>query len=90
MGNPILLIVVAAVMFAVIGGITLVPHLYNQQYQIQDGQRGTACFSTQPELHRIFKLVPYGPKAWRKASANNKELHLPQGVIVGCQNITDK
>lgn len=90
MGNPILLIVVAAVMFAVIGGITLVSHLYNlnsiKSKTVGDGQHGTARFSTKAELRRIYKLVPYEPKEWRKAVANKKELHLPQGVIVGCQN----
>ena len=90
MGNPTLLIVVAAVMFAVIGGITLASHLYNldgiKSKTVGDGQHGTARFSTKAELRRIYKLVPYDPKAWRKAAANNKELHLPQGVVVGCQN----
>ncbi len=90
MGNPTLLIVVAAVMFAVIGGITLVSYLYNlnsiKSKTVGDGQHGTARFSTKAELRKIYTLISYEPKEWRKAMANKKELHLPQGVIVGCQN----
>lgn len=90
MGNPILLIIIAAVMFTVIGSIPVVSHLYNlnsiKSKTVGDGQHGTARFSTKAELRRIYKFVPYEPKEWRKAVENKKKLHLPQGVIVGCQN----
>ena len=50
MGNTTLLIVIAAVMFAVIGGITLASHLYNlngiKSKTVGDGQHGTARFAT--------------------------------------------
>lgn len=46
MGNPTLLIVIAAIMFAVIGGINLISHLYNlngiKSKTVGDGQHGTA------------------------------------------------
>ncbi len=87
MGNPILLIIIAATMFAVIGGLTLASHLYNlngiKSKTVGDGQHGTARFSSKGGLRRIYKFVPFEPKVWR--AAKGKDLHLPQGVIVGCQ-----
>ena len=88
MGNPILLMIIAATMFAVIGGLTLASHLYNlngiKSKTVGDGQHGTARFSSKGELRRIYKFVPFEPKVWR--AAKGKDLHLPQGVIVGCRN----
>lgn len=89
MGNPTLLIIIAAVMFAVIGGVTLASHLYNldgiKSKTIGDGQHGTARFATKRELRRTYKFVPYEPKVWRKAATAGKSVDLPQGIIVGCQ-----
>ena len=60
MENPILLIIIAVTMFAVIGGLTLASHLYNlngiKSKTVGDGQHGTARFSSKGELHRIYKL----------------------------------
>lgn len=89
MGNPTLVILVAAVMFAVIGGITLVSHIYNlngiKSKTVGDGQHGTARFSTKSELRKIYKFVRYEPKEWRRAASKKEKLDLPQGIIVGCQ-----
>lgn len=86
MDNTIILILVAAGMFAIIGGITLISHIYNlneiKSKTVGDGQHGTARFSTKGELRKIYKYIPYKPKVWRKQAKKGK-LKLPQGVILG-------
>jgi len=86
MGNTIYLIIIAATMFAIIGGITVVSHIYNlngiKSKTVGDGQHGTARFANRGELKRTYKTVPYEPKVWRKQAKKGK-LKLPQGVILG-------
>ena len=86
MDSTLILILVAAGMFAIIGGITLVSHIYNlneiKSKTVGDGQHGTARFSTKGELRKIYKYIPYEPKVWRKQAKKGK-LKLPQGVILG-------
>lgn len=86
MDNTIILILVAAGMFAIIGGITLISHIYNlneiKSKTVGDGQHGTARFSTKGELRKIYKYIPYEPKVWRKQAKKGK-LKIPQGVILG-------
>ena len=90
MGNTTLLIVIAAVMFAVIGGITLASHLYNlngiKSKTVGDGQHGTARFATKSEIRRTYRQVPFTPGAWRRQAKKNQPPKLPQGIIVGCKN----
>ena len=85
MDNTIILILVATGMFAIIGGITLISHIYNlneiKSKTVGDGQHGTARFSTKGELRKIYKYIPYEPKVWRKQAKKGK-LKLPQGVIL--------
>lgn len=73
-------------MFAVIGGITLISHIYNlngiKSKTVGDGQHGTARFSNKGELRRVYKHIPFEPKSWRNV-AKKKDLGLPQGVVVG-------
>lgn len=82
------LIIVASVMFIVIGGITVVSHIYNlngiKSKTVGDGQHGTARFATKSELKRTYKSVEYEPKVWRK-KAKDGGLNLPQGVILGLE-----
>ena len=86
MENTIILILIAAGMFAIIGGITIVSHIYNlneiKSKTVGDGQHGTARFANRGELHRTYKYIPYEPKVWRK-QAKKGNLKLPQGVILG-------
>lgn len=86
MDNTVILILVATGMFAIIGGITLISHIYNlneiKSKTVGDGQHGTARFSTKRELRKIYKYIPYEPKVWRKQAKKGK-LKLPQGVILG-------
>jgi len=84
--GTIILIIVATIMSAVIGGVTLASHIYNlnsiKSKTVGDGQHGTARFSTNSELRRTYKYIPYEPKVWRKI-AKQENLNLPQGVILG-------
>lgn len=86
MDGTIILIIVATIMFAIIGGVTLASHIYNlnsiKSKTVGDGQHGTARFSTNSELRRTYKYIPYEPKVWRKI-AKQENLNLPQGVILG-------
>lgn len=86
MDSTIILILVAAGMFAIIGGITLVSHIYNlneiKSKTVGDGQHGTARFANRGELHRTYKYVPYDPHTWRKQACKGT-LKLPQGVVLG-------
>ncbi|MDE6020243.1 MAG: type IV secretory system conjugative DNA transfer family protein [Ruminococcus sp.] len=86
MDSTIILILVAAGMFAIIGGITLVSHIYNlneiKSKTVGDGQHGTARFSNRGELRRTYKYVPYDPHTWRKQAIKGT-LKLPQGVVLG-------
>lgn len=86
MDNTIILILIATGMFAIIGGITVISHIYNlneiKSKTVGDGQHGTARFANRGELRKTYKYVPYEPKVWRKQAKKGK-LKLPQGVILG-------
>lgn len=90
MPNITALIVVATVMFCVLGGVTLLAHIYNlnniKSKTVGDGQHGTARFSTKAEIRRIYKQIPFTPEEWRKKAKKNALPDLPQGIIVGCRN----
>ena len=78
-----LLITAAAIMFAVIGGLSLVAHYYTlngiKSRTVGDGQHGTARFATKKEIRQTYKYIPFCPKAWRKGQA----LPMEQGIILG-------
>lgn len=90
MPNLTALIVVATVMFCVLGGVTLLAHIYNlnniKSKTVGDGQHGTARFSTKAEIRKVYRQVPFTPEKWRRQAKQNTLPKLPQGLIVGCQN----
>lgn len=90
MPNITALIFIATVMFCVLGGITLLAHIYNlnniKSKTVGDGQHGTARFSTKAELRRIYRQVTFTPEEWRRKAQKNSLHELPQGIIVGCRN----
>ncbi len=49
-GNPLMLVIVAAVMFAILGGVTLLSHVYSlngiKSKTVGHGQHGTARWAT--------------------------------------------
>ena len=85
-----MLIAAAAVMFSVIGGLSLLAHYYTlngiKAKTVGDGQHGVARFATKKEIETTYQYIPFSVKAWRKG------LNLPvdengnatQGLVVGC------
>ena len=74
MGNPMLLIFVAAIMFCVLGGVTLLSHIYNlnniKSKTVGDGQHGTARWSRKSEIRKIYKHIPFTPEKWQIGRAH--------------------
>ena len=97
-GNPLLLVIVAGIMFAVLGGVTLLSHIYSlngiKSKTVGDGQHGTARWATKAEIKKIYKHVPFDPQRWRKQAAKGQTptgddgKSLPQGIVVGCTGNT--
>ena len=88
------MIAVAAVMFCILGGISLLSHVYSldgiKSRTVGDGQHGTARWATKAEIRRTYRHIPFTPVWWR-AQAENGETpttpqgkELPQGIVVGC------
>jgi len=80
-----ILIAVVAVMFSVIGGLSLLAHYYTlsgiKSKTVGDGQHGTARFATESEIKKIYTHVPYEPGKWRRG----QNLPALQGLVVGCK-----
>ncbi len=78
-----ILIAAAAVMFLVIGGLSLLAHYYTlngiKSRTVGDGQHGTARFSTKQKIKRIYRHIPFQPELWRRGESLPSE----QGVILG-------
>jgi len=80
-----ILIAAAAVMFFVIGGLSLLAHYYTlngiKSHTVGDGQHGTARFATKKEIQQTYRHILFRPKSWRKGQALPSE----QGVILGSE-----
>lgn len=95
MGNASGLIISAAVMFTILGLISLLAHIYNlnniKARTVGDGQHGTARFADKREIRKTYKHVLYEPQKWREQAKNGEHPTtpdgnpLPQGIIVGCK-----
>jgi len=74
MSNVVILILVGAAMFAVLGGVTLLTHIYNlnniKSKTVGDGQHGTARWATRKEIRQTYKHIPFTPKRWREQAKN--------------------
>lgn len=70
------LAIITAVMFCVLGGITLLAHIYNlnsiKSKTVGDGQHGTARWATKSEIRKTYRHIPFTPEKWRKQAMNNK------------------
>ena len=75
MPNIAALITVAAVMFAVLGAITLIAHIYNlnniKSKTVGDGQHGTARWANRAEIRKTYRHIPFTPKKWRRQAKPN-------------------
>ena len=80
-----ILIAAAAVMFFVIGGLSLLAHYYTlngiKSRTVGDGQHGTARFATKKEIQQTYRHILFRPKSWRKGQTLPSE----QGVILGSE-----
>lgn len=80
-----ILIAAAAIMFFVIGGLSLLAHYYTlngiKSRTVGDGQHGTARFATKKEIQQTYRHILFRPKSWRKGQALPSE----QGVILGSE-----
>ena len=78
-----ILLASAAVMFIVIGGLSMIAHYYTlggiKSKTVGDGQHGTARFATKREIQKTYKRIPFNAAAWRKGK-NRPET---QGIILG-------
>lgn len=79
-----ILILVALGMFAVLGTVSLLAHVYNldniKNKTVGNGQHGTARWATKAEIRSMYQRVPFTPKQWRQG----KNLPTEQGIVVGC------
>ena len=82
-----LLIGMAALMFVVIGGISLIAHYYTlngiKSKTVGDGQHGTARFANKKEILNTYKHIHFNVSDWRKG----RNLPTEQGIIVGCKGV---
>ncbi len=82
------LVLISVIMFAVLGAITVLAHIYNlnniKAKTVGDGQHGTARWARKDEIRRTYKHISFEPELWRKG----KDLPTvsDQGIIVGCEN----
>ena len=80
------LMIVSIVMFAVLGAISVLAHIYNlnniKAKTVGDGQHGTARWARDEEIKHTYKHIAFKPEEWRKG----KSLPKPdeQGIVVGC------
>lgn len=69
MSNITTLIIAFVIMFCLLGGISLIAHIYNlnniKSKTVGDGQHGTARWATKSELVKTYKHIPFTPKKWR-------------------------
>lgn len=93
MKDPSLLILVGLIMFAALGGASLLAHLYSlnsiKSRTVGDGQHGTARWATKAEIRRTYAHIPFTPEKWRAQAARGETPKangkpLPQGIVVGC------
>lgn len=92
------LVLIGAVMFAVLGGVTLLAHIYSlnniKSRTVGDGQHGTARWATKHEIRKTYCHIPFTPERWREQAKRGEKpttiegAELPQGIIVGCTGNT--
>lgn len=96
-----IVILVTVVMTCVLGGVTLLAHIYDlngiKSKTVGDGQHGTARWATRTEIVKTYRYIPFTPQKWRKQAQQGKtptfiskkkggkEKPVPQGIVVGCR-----
>ncbi|KAF5076308.1 Type IV secretory system Conjugative DNA transfer [anaerobic digester metagenome] len=78
-----ILISVTALMFMVIGGLSLLAHYYTlngiKSKTVGDGQHGVARFATKKEITNIYHPVSFQVAEWRRC----ENLPTEQGLVIG-------
>lgn len=78
-----ILILVTALMFMVIGGLSFLAHYYTlngiKSKTVGDGQHGVARFATKKEITKIYRPVTFQVDEWRKG----RNLPTEQGLVIG-------
>lgn len=78
-----ILMSVTALMFLVIGGLSLLAHYYTlngiKSKTVGDGQHGVARFATKKEIIQIYHPITFQVADWRKG----ENLPTEQGLVVG-------
>ncbi|MBQ9045518.1 MAG: type IV secretory system conjugative DNA transfer family protein [Oscillospiraceae bacterium] len=82
-------------MFAFIGVVSMLTHLYNldriKSRTVGDGQHGTARWATRGEIQKLYRRILFTPERWRQQAARGANPTdssgnlLPQGIVVGCE-----
>jgi type IV secretion system protein VirD4 len=87
-----ILIAAAAVMFCVIGGLSLLAHYYTlngiKSRTVGDGQHGTARFASKQEIKNTYQHIPFQPELWRQGQCLPTAAE--QGIILGCVGAKNK
>lgn len=77
------LVFVGAVMTCILGGITVVAHIYNlnsiKSKTVGDGQHGTARWATKSEIRKTYRHIPFTPEKWRKQAESG---HIPTAARI--------
>ena len=85
------LIFVGAVMTCILGGITVVAHIYNlnsiKSKTVGDGQHGTARWATKSEIHKTYEHIPFTPEKWRKQAQSGQT---PTAICIIKKNLFRK
>lgn len=81
-----ILIAAGAIMFAVIGGLSLLAYYYTlngiKSRTVGDGQHGTARFANKREIKKTYRHILFKPELWRKGKSCPAVAD--QGIILGC------
>lgn len=87
-----ILIAAAAVMFFVIGGLSLLAHYYTlngiKSRTVGDGQHGTARFASKQEIKNTYQHIPFQAELWRQGQCLPTAAE--QGIILGCIGAKNK
>lgn len=79
-----ILLIVAAGMTLILGGISLFAHYYTldsiKSRTVGDGQHGTARWATPREISRTYDQVPFQVERWRQGQQRPEA----QGLVLGC------
>ena len=63
-------------MATVLGGVTLLSHIYNLNHikskTVGDGQHGTARWANKGEIAKTYRHIPFTPQKWRKQAKNGQ------------------